>query len=120
VLEIRQLGGALGREPARPSAIGHRDSRFIMTGIGATPTPEVAEAVEAHHARVAEAMRPFATGATYVNFLDLEGATPERVRAAYSPDVWERLVDLKDRYDPENVFRFGRNIPPSKAARPAA
>jgi FAD/FMN-containing dehydrogenase len=116
VLEIRQLGGALGRAPARPSAIGHRDSRFIMMGIGATPTPEVAERVRAHHARVAEAMRPFATGATYVNFLDLDEASPERVRAAYSPEVWQRLVALKDRYDPGNVFRFGRNIPPSSAA----
>ncbi|MFL5990588.1 MAG: FAD-binding oxidoreductase [Rubrobacteraceae bacterium] len=117
VLEIRQLGGALGREPAQPSAVGHRDSRFIVEAIGVTPTPEVAERVRAHHARVAEAVRPFTTGATYVNFLDLEEATPERVRAAYSPEVWERLVVLKDRYDPENLFRFGRNIPPSSAAK---
>ena len=87
-----------------------------MEAIGATPTPKVAELVRAHHARVAEAVRPFTTGATYVNFLDLEEATPERVRAAYSPEVWERLVALKDRYDPENLFRFGRNIPPSSAA----
>jgi FAD/FMN-containing dehydrogenase len=80
----------------------------------------VAERVRAHHARVAEAMRPFATGATYVNFLDLEGATPDRVRAAYSPEVWKRLVALKDRRDPENVFRFGRNIPPSSSAAASA
>ena len=115
VLEIRHLGGALGRQPARPSAIGHRDSRFIVMGIGATPTPEVAQAVQAHLAYVAEKMRPFATGATYVNFLDLDEASPEQVRAAYSPEVWERLIELKDRYDPENVFRFNRNIPPSGA-----
>ena len=120
VLEIRHLGGALGREPALPSAIGHRDSRFIMTGLGDTPTPEVAERVRAHHARVAEAMRPFATGATYINFLEFKEATTERVRAAYSPEVWERLVALKYRYDPENHFRFNRNIPPSSAARSAA
>ena len=117
VVEIRHLEGALGREPARPSAVGHRDSRFILEAIGGTPTPEVAELVRAHHARLTEAIRPFATGATYVNFLDLEEATPERVRAAYSPEDYERLVALKDRYDPENVFRFGRNIPPSSAAR---
>jgi FAD/FMN-containing dehydrogenase len=115
VLEIRQLGGALGRRPARPSAIGHRDSRFIMMGIGATPTPEVADRIRAHLAYVAEKMRPFTTGATYVNFLDLHEATPERVQAAYSPEVWERLVELKDRYDPDNLFRFNRNIPPSGA-----
>jgi FAD/FMN-containing dehydrogenase len=87
----------------------------MLLGIGVTPTPEVAELVLTHHARVAEAMRPFTTGATYVNFLNLEGANPERVRATYPPEDWERLVALKDRYDPENVFRFGRNIPPSSA-----
>ena len=117
ILEIRHLGGALGREPARPSAIGHRDSRFIMMGIGATPTPEVAERIRAHLAYVAQTMRPFTTGATYVNFLDLDEASPERVRAAYSPEDWERLVELKDRYAPDNLFRFGRNIPSSSAAR---
>ena len=115
VLELRHLGGALGRQPARPSAIGHRDSRFIMMGIGATPTPEVADRVSAHLAYVAEKMRSVTTGATYVNFLDLDEASPERVRAAYSPEVWERLVELKDRYDPQNLFRFNRNIPPSGA-----
>ena len=50
-------------------------------------------------------------GDTYVNFLDLDGATPERIRAAYSADDWDRLVRLKARYDPNNVFRFNRNIP---------
>jgi quercetin dioxygenase-like cupin family protein len=113
VLEIRQLGRALGREPALPSAIGRRDSRFIMMGIGATPTPELAERVHAHLAYVPETMRPFTTGATYVNFLALDEASPERVRTAYSPEDWVRLVALEDRYDPDNLFRFNRNIPPS-------
>ena len=84
-----------------------------MEGVGATPTPEVAQAVQAHLAYVAEEMSPYERGATYVNFLELDGATPERVRAAYSPEDWERLVGLKDRYDPNNLFRFNRNIPPS-------
>ncbi len=39
---------------------------------------------------------------------------------AYAPEMWERLVDLKDRYDPDNTFRFNRNVPPSKAARQEA
>src|SRR3712207_5550278 len=117
LLELRQLGGALERPPSDLSPIGRRDSRFTMEGVGATPTPEVAQAVQAHLASVAEEMRPYETGATYVNFLELDGATPERVRAAYSLEDWERLVGLKDRYDPQNVFRFNRNIPPSSAGR---
>jgi FAD/FMN-containing dehydrogenase len=58
-------------------------------------------------------MRPYGTGATFANFLELHGASAERVRAAYSPEDWERLVGLKDSYDPDNLFRFNRNIPPS-------
>jgi FAD/FMN-containing dehydrogenase len=87
-----------------------------MNGTGATPTPEVAQAVQAHLAYVAEEMRPYETGATYANFVELDGASAVRVRAAYSPEDWERLVNLKDRYDPENVFRFNRNILPSSVA----
>jgi FAD/FMN-containing dehydrogenase len=112
-LELRRLGGALTRPPADLSPIGRRDSKYTMQGVGATPAPEVAQAVQAHLAYVAEAMSPYKTGATYINFLELDGASPERVRAAYSPEDWERLVELKDRYDPDNLFRFNRNIPPS-------
>ena len=46
--------------------------------------------------------------------MELEGASAERVKSAYAPDDFERLVVLKDRYDPQNVFRFNRNIAPSK------
>ena len=113
MLELRQLGGALSRPPADLSPMGHSDSPFIVNGIGATPTPEMARAVQAHLAYVAEAVRPHASGANYVNFVDLDGATPERVRAAYSPEDWERLRALKDRHDPDNLFRFNRNIPPA-------
>jgi FAD/FMN-containing dehydrogenase len=120
MLELRQLGGALSRPPADLNPMGRSDSRFIMYGLGATPTPEVAQAVQAYLAYVAEAVSLHVSGATYVNFMDLDGASAERVRAAYSPDDWQRLVTLKDRYDPTNLFRFNRNIPPSSAATSAA
>jgi len=101
------------------SPIGHRDSKFIMNGIGMTPTPETAQKVQSHLAYVAESTRPYQAGATHADFLELDGATPERVRASFSPEDWERLVTLKDRYDPGNTFRFDRNIPPSSAATSA-
>ena len=113
MLELRQLGGALSRPPAELDPMGRSDCRFVMYGLGATPSPEVARAVQAYLAYVAEAVRPHASGAAYVNFIDLDGASVERVRQAYSADDWRRLVALKERYDPTNLFRFNRNIPPS-------
>ena len=62
-------------------------------------------------ARFADAMRPFGTGGAYLNF------TPEsdRVRDAYGDEKYARLVELKNRYDPANLFRLNQNIRPSQA-----
>ncbi len=113
MLEARQLGGALSRPGPDLSPIAGSDARFTLNAVGATPTPEAVRAVRAHLARLAEALRPHATGEQYLNFLDHEGATPQRVRAAYSPADLARLVALKDRYDPHNLFRFNRNTAPT-------
>ncbi len=61
-------------------------------------------------------MRPFSTGGAYLNF------TPEadRVRDAYGAEKYERLVALKDKYDPDNLFRLNQNIQPSKHAEEPA
>ena len=56
-----------------------------------------------------EAMQPFSTG-VYVNFMSDEPA--DRLRAVYGPDKYERLIALKRRYDPDNVFRNNRNVLP--------
>jgi hypothetical protein len=116
LLEMRHLGGALSRAPGRPSPIGSGDARFSMNGVGPAFTPEMARGVKTYLERFFEATRPYQTGDTYVNFMELDGAAEERVRSAYPPEDYERLVALKDRYDPENLFRFNRNIPPSRAA----
>jgi hypothetical protein len=62
------------------------------------------------------AMRPFGTGAAYLNF----APEADRVRDAYGDATYARLVALKDRYDPANLFRLNQNIRPSRpAAEPA-
>jgi Berberine and berberine like len=60
--------------------------------------------------RVWEALLPGSTGGSYVNHLGDEGQ--ERIRAAYGAK-WDRLVELKRRWDPENVFRLNQNVPPA-------
>ena len=117
MLEIRQLGGALAGAPDDLSPMGGGRAGYAMNGVGATFTPEMAAGVKAHLARVTEATREHQTGETYVNFMELDAAGEDRVKAAYRPGDFERLVALKDRHDPGNLFRFNRNIAPSKAPR---
>jgi FAD/FMN-containing dehydrogenase len=115
MVEVRQLGGALARNPEHLSPMGSGDARFSLNALGATFTPEMAEVVKAHIARLAEATRQYQTGETFLNFMEVD-PDADRVRAAYPPGDWERLVALKDEHDPENLFRFNRNIPPSPSA----
>jgi FAD/FMN-containing dehydrogenase len=59
------------------------------------------------------ALRPFATGGVYLNFIGDEGDV--RVVGAYGPEAYSRLQALKDRYDPSNLFRLNQNVRPSAA-----
>ncbi len=58
-----------------------------------------------------EAMKPVESGGVYVNYLGTEGE--DRVKAAYGPAKYERLVALKNKYDPTNFFRLNQNIKPT-------
>jgi FAD/FMN-containing dehydrogenase len=111
MLELRQLGGALARAPEHLDLLG--SGRFSINAIGATFTPEMEDSVKAHIARLVEATRPYQTGDTFINFME-EAPSGDRVRAAYTPEDWDRLVDLKVQHDPDNLFRFNRNISPSR------
>ena len=104
------LGGAVARVPEDATAFPNRKAQHNLNIVGAwemnDPDPE------RHIAWVRqtwEAMQPFSTGG-YVNFMSDEPA--DRLRAVYGPEKYERLVALKRRYDPENVFRHNQNIAP--------
>ena len=106
-IHLQHLGGAVGRVPADATAFALRDQEFIVNIIARTPTAEgFAGAVEWARG-VASALGP----ATYVNFTG--EANPALVRASYPPDTYRRLVELKNEYDPTNLFRLNQNIPPS-------
>jgi hypothetical protein len=110
VAQLRVLGGAMARVPAEETAYAHRGRR-VMVALGAVY--ERAEESPAHEAWVtdfADALRQGDTG-VYVNFLGDEGE--ERVRDAYPGSTWERLVAVKSRYDPTNLFRLNQNIRPA-------
>jgi FAD/FMN-containing dehydrogenase len=107
---FQHLGGAIARPGPDEAAFGHRDAVFDFTILTVWEDP-AQDAEQLDWARAfADAMAPVATG-VYVNNLGVEGA--ERVRTAYAPEVYERLVALKDAYDPGNVFHLNQNIRPS-------
>lgn len=112
MVEVRQLGAALERNPERLNPLGSGRASYSLNAIGATLTPEMAQPVQARLALLAEATRPYQTSETFVNFMEVS-PTLERVRASYPPEDWKRLVALKNKYDPQNRFRFNRNIPPT-------
>jgi FAD/FMN-containing dehydrogenase len=109
MIQLRALGGAMARVPAQASAFGHRDKPYLAMVLGIAPRLEVLEAQRAWATESWDALRAYREG-SYTNFLQDEGA--ERVREAYSPSTYARLVDIKRRYDPYNVFRLNQNIAP--------
>jgi FAD/FMN-containing dehydrogenase len=107
--QLRVLGGAMARIPVDATAFAHRRSR-IMVNVAAFYEGEEDRPVrEAWVDQLAAALRQDDTGA-YVNFLVDEG--PDRIRAAYPGATWDRLVAIKRRYDPDNVFHRNQNITP--------
>ena len=61
---------------------------------------------------VSDAARAYTTGRVYVNYIGA-GEAPDRVRAAFGADKFERLAKIKRKYDPTNTFRLNKNIPPA-------
>jgi FAD/FMN-containing dehydrogenase len=106
---IQHYGGVVARRAADATAYGHREANYAITlGPGWTDPAED----DMHIAWVREffdAMQPFAHG-VYVNFLSQEDT--DRVRAAYAPEIYDRLQALKRKYDPTNLFRVNHNIAP--------
>jgi FAD/FMN-containing dehydrogenase len=106
---LLHLGGAVNERDEDDGTVGNRDARFVLGVIGmweaAEPNADsFRQWVHDKWARV----RPFSTGRTYVNFQTAD-ESEERVRATYGAN-FQRLVTVKEKYDPQNVFRRNRNI----------
>jgi FAD/FMN-containing dehydrogenase len=114
IVEFRQLGGALNHSQQDINLMGDQGARFSVNALGATFNPDMAEKVNAHLSLFKELTRPYLTGETFVNYMEVD-PTEDCIRSAYTCHDWEKLVKLKTKYDPLNVFRFNRNIPPQKS-----
>ncbi len=115
VSQLRVLGGAMARVPVEATAFGHRQRKLMATAAAMFERPEE---VEKYLPWVKNLMRLYDEDhekRSYTGFLGDEGQ--DRVRAAYPGETWERLREVKDRYDPGNLFRHNQNIPPASGNR---
>ena len=108
---VFQLGGAMERVGAGATAFDQRVAghNVNINAVWTEDDPDPARHV-AWTRTAFDALRPYAADRVYLNFLDED--EPDRVRAAFAPRTYERLVALKRRYDPDNVFRCTLNIAP--------
>jgi FAD/FMN-containing dehydrogenase len=108
---IFHLAGALNDHQDDDGAVGNRDARYIG-GFNATWPPGAPADPHVAWARAGwERIRPYSTGGNYVNFQLAEDDTT-RTAAAYGNN-YQRLQRAKATYDPDNLFRINRNIPPA-------
>lgn len=115
LVEARHTGGALARQPEEAMPFGFRSPWFV-SALAAAPTPQALERGKRSVGALLEALKPALTGEVLINSLDAGNTGPHLTRAAYSEANYRKLVALKDKYDPANVFRFNHNIAPSKGA----
>ncbi len=112
--DLHHMGGAFGRIAEDATAFPDRSAGFWLNIYGfwadAADDPARISWVKG----LSDAVRPHATLGQYVNFLGFEEADPRRkALEAYGPAKLERLIAVKRRYDPENLFRINHNIPPT-------
>jgi FAD/FMN-containing dehydrogenase len=111
--QLRVLGGAMARVPPDATAFAHRNAKLM---VNCAAIVEKADELPAHEPWVVELAETLRGGSkdVYVNFLGDEGE--EAVRGAYPGATWDRLREVKRRYDPGNLFRLNQNVPPADDA----
>jgi FAD/FMN-containing dehydrogenase len=110
-LLLEQLGGAVARVGLESTAFDAREADYNLVIVSRWTDPADAQRHIDWSRSVSEAVRPYASGRVYVNYLGV-GESEDRVKAAYGPTKYARLVELKRKYDPTNFFRFNQNIAP--------
>ncbi|TDD84035.1 FAD-binding oxidoreductase [Actinomadura rubrisoli] len=112
-MHLYPIDGAAARVPADATAFAYRDGGWAGVIVGVDPDPANADLISGWARDYWRELHPTSAGGAYVNFLMSEGE--DRVKAAYRGN-YDRLAQIKDRYDPDNTFHINQNIRP--ASRP--
>jgi FAD/FMN-containing dehydrogenase len=110
-MHLYPINGAASRVGKQDTAWNYRDATWAQVMVGVDPDPVNNEKIISWTKSYYDALHPYSAGGAYVNFMMDEGE--ERVKATYG-DNYERLVAIKNKYDPDNLFRVNQNIKPTK------
>jgi len=108
-MHMYPLSGAASRPGITDTPWAYRDAKYAGVFVGVDPDPANKEKISAWAKEYQEALHPYSSGGAYTNFMMDEGQ--ERVKASYREN-FDRLVDIKSHYDPQNLFRVNQNIKP--------
>jgi len=108
---LQQKSGAMARGRPDQTAFGHREDQFAAVVFSGWDDPAQAEANISWTRQLAQDLEPFASGGDYINELG-PADSPDHIRASFGAN-YDRLVAMKNRYDPTNLFRYTQNIKPT-------
>jgi FAD/FMN-containing dehydrogenase len=109
-MHLYPIDGAPHRVGRHETAFSYREATWSAVFFGVDPDPTNNERIISWTREYFDAVHPYSGGGAYVNFMMDEGQ--ERVKATYR-DNFERLVEIKNKYDPTNLFRVNQNIKPT-------
>ncbi|MGI9008743.1 MAG: FAD-binding oxidoreductase [Streptosporangiaceae bacterium] len=113
-MHMYPIDGATSRVSESATSFAYRDGGWAGVIVGVDPDPANAELISRWARNYWQELHPTSAGGAYVNFLMDEGQ--DRVRASYRGN-YDRLAQVKDRYDPDNVFHINQNIVPASSGR---
>jgi FAD/FMN-containing dehydrogenase len=109
-VHLYPINGAPHRAASSDTAFSFREATWAQVIVGVDPDPANKDRIVAWAREFWDALHPYSAGGAYVNFMMEEGS--DRIKATYR-DNYERLVAVKNRYDPANLFRVNQNIKPT-------
>ena len=108
-MHLYPIDGAAHRAKPADTPFSYRDANWAEVMVGVSPDAKDAPKISAWTKGYWDALHPYSAGGAYVNMMMEEG--DERIRASYRGN-YDRLVQVKRKYDPDNLFRVNQNIRP--------
>ena len=109
-MHLYPINGAAARVGDTETAWNYRKANWAQVMVGVDPDPANKDKIISWTKAYYDALHPYSAGGAYINFMMEEGE--DRIKATYGKN-YDRLVAIKNKLDPENLFRVNQNIKPT-------